>query len=59
MVDNEEDLSWKLKETRHVRKGDRSSVTRSLAVARDLVGKSKNEGIHIDEQCHLSALEEC
>ena len=58
MVDNEEDLSLKHKKTRHVRKGHRSSVTRTLAVVRELVGKSRGEGIKVEAQCQLSALEE-
>ena len=57
MVDTEE-LSLKLKKTRHVRKGHRSSVTRSLAVARELVEKARNEGINVEAQCQLSAPEE-
>ena len=58
MVDTEE-LSLKLKKTRHVRKGHRSSVTRSLAVARELVEKARGEGrVNEEARCQLSALEE-
>ena len=57
MVDTEE-LSLKLKKTRHVRKGHRSSVTRSPAVARELVEKLRGEGINVEAQCQLSVLEE-
>ena len=57
MVDTEE-LSLKLKKTRHGHKGHRSSVTRSLAVARELVEKARSEGINMEAQCQLSALEE-
>ena len=58
MVDTEE-LRLKLKKTRHVRKGHRSSVTRTLAVARELVEKARSKGrVNEEARCQLSALEE-
>ena len=58
MVDTEE-LSLKLKKTRHVCKGHRASVTRSLAVARELEEKARSEGrVNEEARYQLSALEE-